>query len=311
MDGAEEVVLDMVACGWGAAMLDTVPAGIAVPLREAVQHCRHNPPTGASARATFAQAVLTRSITAVDAVSRCLDMIQTALHPGFQTLGNTSGYHLVVEARVHVGIQALLARRAPVVRSYTCQPARLLLPGWPLAAYSLIGRDDIAATLAVGTHSSVGGGGEVPQLQSPGPRTPPPIGTSTAAAAGRQAMSDDYEATLSTPVQRSSTAAAATPAVMTMVARPVRSEVVAATAAEVFPPTYRQRLQIPSAVQQQSSAASTYAPHQCAAYKRQITTSFRPPTWPWHGANPAVDSSAVSAILAKLTSDLFLVPFLS
>ena len=56
MDGAEAVVLDMVACGWGAATLDTVPAGIAVPLREAVQRCRHSPPSGAAALAGFTQA---------------------------------------------------------------------------------------------------------------------------------------------------------------------------------------------------------------------------------------------------------------
>ena len=48
MDGAEAVVLQMVSCGWNAATLDTVPAGIAVPLREAVQRCRHSPPPGAS-----------------------------------------------------------------------------------------------------------------------------------------------------------------------------------------------------------------------------------------------------------------------
>ncbi len=130
-----------------------------------------------------------------------------------------------------------------------------MIAGWPLAAYSLIGRDDIAATLAAGTHSSVEVSGAVPQLQSPGPRTPPPIGTPDAAAAGRPAMSDDYEATLSTPVQRSGIAAAATPAVARKAARSVRSEVVAATPAEVFPPAYRQRLQIPSAVGQSSSAS--------------------------------------------------------
>ena len=123
----------------------------------------------------------------------------------------------------------------------------------------------MAATLAGGTQGSVGGGGEVPQLQSPGPRTPPPISTPIAAAAGRPATSDDDEATLKTPVQQSGTAAAATPAVTMTAAHPVRSEGVAATAAEVFPPAYRQRLQIPSAVQQHSSAASSIAPHQCGA----------------------------------------------
>ena len=51
-------MLDMVACGWGAATLDTVPAGIAVPLREAVQRCRHSPPSGAPVPAKLAQAVL-------------------------------------------------------------------------------------------------------------------------------------------------------------------------------------------------------------------------------------------------------------
>ena len=47
MQGAEAAVLDMVACGWGVATLDTVPVGIALPLREAAQRCRHSPPSGA------------------------------------------------------------------------------------------------------------------------------------------------------------------------------------------------------------------------------------------------------------------------
>ena len=123
----------------------------------------------------------------------------------------------------------------------------VILTGWPLAAYALIGRDDIAATLAAGTRTSAEGD-ELPQMQSPGARTPPPIGALDAVAADKQTMSDGLEATLSTPVQRSGTTAVATPAVTATPARRVCSETVVATAAEVFPPAYRQRLQIPSAV---------------------------------------------------------------
>ena len=44
--GAEAVVLGMVEAGWSAAALDTLPVGVALPLREAAQRCRHAPPGG-------------------------------------------------------------------------------------------------------------------------------------------------------------------------------------------------------------------------------------------------------------------------
>ena len=46
MLGAETVVLAMAEAGWSAATLDSLPVGVALPLREAMQRCRHAPPAG-------------------------------------------------------------------------------------------------------------------------------------------------------------------------------------------------------------------------------------------------------------------------
>ena len=115
-------------------------------------------------------------------------------------------------------------------------------PGWPLAAYALVGRDDIAATLAAG--SRMYAEGEVRVMQSPGARTPPPTPMAVTPAPGKQAAGD-VKQTVGTPAQRGG--AAGRPALTGTALSPAhtRSEGVATTAAEVYPPAYRQRLQIP------------------------------------------------------------------
>ncbi|KAL3147502.1 hypothetical protein ABBQ38_014558 [Trebouxia sp. C0009 RCD-2024] len=45
-EGAEKLVMAMVNQGWTLPDLDTLPLGVALPLREALQHCRGQPPAG-------------------------------------------------------------------------------------------------------------------------------------------------------------------------------------------------------------------------------------------------------------------------
>ena len=45
-EGAEQLVLLMVQQGWGVGDMDTLPLGVALPLQEALQRCRFNPPPG-------------------------------------------------------------------------------------------------------------------------------------------------------------------------------------------------------------------------------------------------------------------------
>jgi hypothetical protein len=64
-------------------------------------------------------------------------------------------------------------------------------------------------------------------------------------APGKEAASD-VKQTIGTPAQRGGTAGRATLMGTVVTPSPARSEGVATTAAEVYPPAYRQRLQIPS-----------------------------------------------------------------
>lgn len=106
----------VVAAQWGREELQRLPPEVALPLLEAMQRCRANPPSGEDVCANPVH-VHVHELRAWRPAVVCIPRSQ---YP------NTQRYHAPSTYRRH---------------------ATHIATGWPTAAYELVGRSDIAATL--------------------------------------------------------------------------------------------------------------------------------------------------------------------